>query len=100
MSSSHAIPQGLHFVANSPVAGLAVAERRVESPLATVICIHGGLDRGGSFARLARRMELFDLVAYDRRGYQGSRDLGPLGLEYRRRRSAHARVRTRPKKAR
>ena len=82
MSSSHAIPQGLHFVANSPVAGLAVAERRVESPLATVICIHGGLDRGGSFARLARRMELFDLVAYDRRGYQGSRDLGPLGLEY------------------
>jgi len=82
MTSGHAIPQGLHFVAESAVRGLAVAERRVENPLATVICVHGGLDRGGSFARLARRLELFDLIAYDRRGYQGSRGLGPLGLDY------------------
>jgi pimeloyl-ACP methyl ester carboxylesterase len=82
MSSSHAIPQGLRFVAHSPVPGLAIAERRVEEPLASVICVHGGLDRGGSFARLARRLEHFDLVAYDRRGYQGSRALGPLGLDY------------------
>jgi pimeloyl-ACP methyl ester carboxylesterase len=63
------------------VPGLAVAERRVEHPEATIICIHGGLDRGGSFARLARRTDRFDLVTYDRRGYQGSRDLGPLGFE-------------------
>jgi pimeloyl-ACP methyl ester carboxylesterase len=63
------------------VPGLAVAERRVDRPEATIICIHGGLDRGGSFARLARRTDRFDLVTYDRRGYQGSRDLGPLGLE-------------------
>jgi pimeloyl-ACP methyl ester carboxylesterase len=62
------------------VPGLAVAERRVERPEATIICIHGGLDRGGSFARLARRTDRFDLVTYDRRGYQGSRDLQPLGL--------------------
>lgn len=61
--------------------GLAVAVRRVEHPEATIICIHGGLDRGGSFARLARRTDRFDLVTYDRRGYQASRDLGPLGLE-------------------
>ena len=82
MSSGHAIPRGLHFVADSPVEGLALAERRVENALGSVICVHGGLDRGGSFARLARRLELFNLIAYDRRGYQGSRDLGPLGLEY------------------
>jgi pimeloyl-ACP methyl ester carboxylesterase len=67
-------------VTDSPVPGLAVAERRVERPEATIICIHGGLDRGGSFARLARRTDRFDLVTYDRRGYQGSRDLQPLGL--------------------
>jgi pimeloyl-ACP methyl ester carboxylesterase len=79
--SSPPTPHGLHFVAGSPVPGLAVAERRVEHPDATIICIHGGLDRGGSFARLARRTDRFDLVTYDRRGYQGSRDLGPLGFE-------------------
>jgi pimeloyl-ACP methyl ester carboxylesterase len=79
--TSTSTPHGLHFVAHSPVAGLAVAERRVERPEATIICIHGGLDRGGSFARLARRTDRFDLVTYDRRGYQGSRDLGPPGFE-------------------
>lgn len=79
--SSAPTPHGLHFSAHTPVPGLAVAERRVERPEATVICIHGGLDRGGSFARLARRTDRFDLVTYDRRGYQASRDLGPLGLE-------------------
>jgi pimeloyl-ACP methyl ester carboxylesterase len=82
MTSSSALPQGLHFVAESPVAGLALAERRVAHPLATVICIHGGLDRGGSFARLARRSEQFDLLAYDRRGYQGSRALTPVDFEH------------------
>jgi len=79
--SSPPTPHGLHFVARTPVPGLAVAERRVEHPEATIICVHGGLDRGGSFARLARRTDRFDLVTYDRRGYQGSRDLGPLGFE-------------------
>ncbi len=67
-------------MSESPVPGLAVAERRVERPEATIICVHGGLDRGGSFARLARRTDRFDLVTYDRRGYQASRALGPLGL--------------------
>jgi pimeloyl-ACP methyl ester carboxylesterase len=81
MSTGAAIPLGLHSVPDSPVPGLAVAERRVASPLATIICVHGGLDRGGSFARLARRTEAFDLIAYDRRGYQGSRSLQPLSLE-------------------
>jgi pimeloyl-ACP methyl ester carboxylesterase len=69
-------------VSETPVPGLAVAERRVERPEATIICVHGGLDRGGSFARLARRTDRFDLVSYDRRGYQASRALGPLGLAH------------------
>lgn len=78
--SSASTPHGLHSVTASAVPGLAVAERRVARPEATIICVHGGLDRGGSFARLARRIERFDLVTYDRRGYQGSRQLAPLGL--------------------
>lgn len=81
MSSLPTTPNGLHFVADSAVAGLAVAERRVDIPEATLICVHGGLDRGGSFARLARRINNFDVVTYDRRGYQGSRDLQPLSFE-------------------
>ncbi|HUV57687.1 MAG TPA: alpha/beta hydrolase [Acidimicrobiales bacterium] len=75
-------PLGLHFVPETPVRGLAVAESRVAQPRATIICVHGGLDRGGSFARLARRMDSFDVVAYDRRGYQGSRSLAPLDLDH------------------
>ncbi|MGA7835407.1 MAG: alpha/beta fold hydrolase, partial [Acidimicrobiales bacterium] len=81
MPSSTAPPR-LHFISASPVKGLAVAERRVRSPRATIICVHGALDRGGSFSRLARRLEDFDVVAYDRRGYQGSRDLGPVDLDH------------------
>ena len=82
MTSPSTVPLRLHFMANSPVKGLAVAERRVVHPQASVICVHGALDRGGAFARLARRLDTFDLVAYDRRGYQGSRELKPLGLDY------------------
>ena len=73
-------PRGLRAV-ESPVTGLAVAERRVDDPVAKLICVHGGLDRGGSFARLARRVERFDVIAYDRRGYQGSRASGPAALD-------------------
>lgn len=78
----HTTPRGLHFVTTSPVPGLALAERRVAGAEATIICVHGGLDRAGSFARLARRSDTFNLVAYDRRGYQGSRARGPLGLDH------------------
>ncbi len=65
----------------SPVAGLSYYEHRVADPIATLVCVHGGLDRGGSFSRLARRLETVDVVAYDRRGYQGSRALGPAHLD-------------------
>ena len=81
MTSPLTAPLRLRFVASSPVKGLAVAERRVANPRAAVICVHGALDRASAFARLARRLDTFDLIAYDRRGYQGSRALAPLGLE-------------------
>jgi len=80
VSAPRHLPNGLDLVEPSPVAGLAVFEHRVDDARVTVICVHGGLDRGGSFARLARRLTRDDLVTYDRRGYQGSRDLRPLGL--------------------
>jgi pimeloyl-ACP methyl ester carboxylesterase len=69
-------------VADSPVKGLAVAERRVAESEAALICVHGALDRAGSFTRLSRRITRFDMIAYDRRGYQGSRDAGPVDLEH------------------
>jgi pimeloyl-ACP methyl ester carboxylesterase len=69
-------------VARSPVKGLVVAEHRVAKPEAALICVHGALDRAGSFARLSRRITRFDVIAYDRRGYQGSRDLGPVDLDH------------------
>jgi len=82
VSSPNLTPQGLHRVDRRSTPGLAVFERRTNHPEAVVIAIHGGLDRGGSFARLARRLEHYDLVTYDRRGYQASRDLTPLSLEH------------------
>jgi pimeloyl-ACP methyl ester carboxylesterase len=44
------------------------------------LAVHGALDRAGSFTRLSRRLEDFDLVAFDRRGYQRSRDISPLSF--------------------
>jgi pimeloyl-ACP methyl ester carboxylesterase len=57
------------------VDGLAVFAERGDQARGTVIAVHGGLDRAASFRRLARRLDDLDLVAYDRRGYQGSRGL-------------------------
>jgi pimeloyl-ACP methyl ester carboxylesterase len=81
MPSTPVAPLALQFMADSPVEGLAVAQRRVSNPVATLICIHGGLDRARSFGRLARRLDAFDVIAYDRRGYQQSRELGPLSFD-------------------
>ncbi|MGA2294222.1 MAG: alpha/beta hydrolase [Acidimicrobiales bacterium] len=81
MCPTPAAPLALHYTTSTPVEGLAVAERRVGSPEATLLCIHGGLDRAGSFSRLARRLDNFDVVSYDRRGYQRSRNLTPLSLD-------------------
>lgn len=74
-------PNGLRYLEPSPLGALAVARHQVAHPRATIIAIHGGLDRASSFTRLSRRLEEFDVVAYDRRGYQRSRSLGPGTLE-------------------
>jgi pimeloyl-ACP methyl ester carboxylesterase len=47
---------------------------------ATVIFVHGSLDRGDSFRLAMRRLPEFATLAYDRRGYQGSRNGGVVGL--------------------
>ncbi|MBW4030603.1 MAG: alpha/beta hydrolase [Acidobacteria bacterium] len=75
--SSAPPPSGLRYVEPSPLGALAIAHHRVPAPRATVIAIHGGLDRASSFTRVSRRLEEFDVIAYDRRGYQRSRELGP-----------------------
>jgi pimeloyl-ACP methyl ester carboxylesterase len=38
-----------------------------------VVLVHGSLDRAQSFRRVMRRLTGLDVVAYDRRGYAGSR---------------------------
>lgn len=59
------------------VPGLNVYSRRVARAHYSLIAVHGGLDRATSFSRLVRRLEGVSVFAYDRRGYQGSRDRGP-----------------------
>lgn len=45
-----------------------------------VVFVHGGLDRGASFARTALRLPELALVIYDRRGYRSSRRAGAAPL--------------------
>jgi pimeloyl-ACP methyl ester carboxylesterase len=62
-------------------AGLHLSARTAPSPgAATVILVHGSLDRGDSFRLVMRRLPEFTTVAYDRRGYQGSRAGGVVDL--------------------
>jgi pimeloyl-ACP methyl ester carboxylesterase len=63
-------------------AGLHIIERPGTAPGApTLVLVHGSLDRADSFGRVIRRLPEFAIVAYDRRGYQGSRAAGVVGLE-------------------
>lgn len=62
-------PTGLHVVVHH--------EPRPGVP--TVVLVHGSLDRGASFARVARRLPEFRVLSYDRRGYRHSRSMRPLG---------------------
>jgi pimeloyl-ACP methyl ester carboxylesterase len=43
-----------------------------------VVLVHGSLDRGASFSRAVRRLTDLHVITYDRRGYHGSRRVGPL----------------------
>jgi pimeloyl-ACP methyl ester carboxylesterase len=61
--------------------GLHVIERAAEPPGGpTVVLVHGSLDRAESFRRVMRRLPDVHVVAYDRRGYQGSRAGGVVGV--------------------
>jgi pimeloyl-ACP methyl ester carboxylesterase len=63
-------PAALHFTSRpAPAPGAA-----------TVVFVHGSLDRGDSFRLAMRRLPEFATLAYDRRGYQGSRDGGVVDL--------------------
>lgn len=60
--------------------GLAITRRvRPELPDATplVILVHGAMDRSASFGRVMRRLPEYEVIAYDRRGYAGSRPADP-----------------------
>ena len=63
-------PAGLHFIERLGAAAGAP----------TVVLVHGSLDRAESFRRVMRRLPEFAVVAYDRRGYQGSRGAGVVDL--------------------
>ncbi len=61
--------------------GLHVIERAADHEGApTVVLVHGSLDRAESFRRVMRRMPNVGIVAYDRRGYQESRDAGVVDM--------------------
>jgi pimeloyl-ACP methyl ester carboxylesterase len=63
-------------------AGIHVIERAgPDQDAPTVILVHGSLDRAESFRRVLRRLPDLSVVAYDRRGYQGSRQGGVVGLD-------------------
>jgi pimeloyl-ACP methyl ester carboxylesterase len=63
-----------------PAALNVVARPTVEPGAATVVFVHGSLDRGDSFRRVMRRLPELRIVSYDRRGYQGSRAGGVTDL--------------------
>jgi len=63
-------------------AALHVLSRPADAPgAATVVFVHGSLDRGESFRRVMRRLPELATVSYDRRGYQGSRGGGVVDLD-------------------
>ncbi len=62
-------------------AALQVSTRPAPAPgAATVVFVHGSLDRGESFRRVMRRLPDLATITYDRRGYQGSRGAGVTDL--------------------
>jgi pimeloyl-ACP methyl ester carboxylesterase len=67
-------PRGLKITEHPPEGGWDGYEGPV------VVFVHGSLDRGDSFLRTVRRLPGWGAVTYDRRGYQGSRDLPPTDL--------------------
>jgi pimeloyl-ACP methyl ester carboxylesterase len=54
--------------------GLAVQRWPSPGATASVVVVHGTMDRAASFRRLVRRLRDVEVVTYDRRGYAGSRN--------------------------
>ena len=69
------LPAGLHVVERPPPGGWPDHRGPV------VVLVHGSLDRAASFTRTLRRLPgACGVVAFDRRGYQGSRQGTPVGV--------------------
>ena len=56
------------------VDGLATYHYDADGP--PIVIVHGTMDRAAGVRRTARALEGYDVVAFDRRGYAGSRDAG------------------------
>ena len=76
MSSARTARHGFGTQTETTARGIELFLRPAQEPAGTVVMVHGTLDRGGSFTRMARRLDALDCAAYDRRGYQSSRSLG------------------------
>jgi pimeloyl-ACP methyl ester carboxylesterase len=59
------------------VEGLFVAEHDPGGAVATVVLVHGSLDRSAAFARVQRHLDDLRVLRYDRRGYGRSLATGP-----------------------
>jgi pimeloyl-ACP methyl ester carboxylesterase len=58
------------------VDGLAVKRFTAPDPRASVVIVHGTMDRASSFRRVVRHLADVEVIIYDRRGYAGSADAG------------------------
>jgi pimeloyl-ACP methyl ester carboxylesterase len=58
------------------VDGLAAKRFSPPDARASVIVVHGTMDRGSSFRRMVRHLPDLEVILYDRRGYAGSADAG------------------------
>ena len=76
MSSTRLARHGFASEVRTTGRDLELFYRPAAEATATVVMVHGTLDRGGSFTRMARRMAGHNVATYDRRGYQSSRALG------------------------
>ena len=63
------MPPGLHIRTRPPL------DPGGPSPV-RVVLVHGAMDRGGSFGRVAQKLRDFEVVTYDRRGYARSMHVG------------------------
>ena len=69
-----------HDLSGRPPPHRAARHRHRHRAPPTVVFVHGSLDRGDSFRLVMRRLPELATVAYDRRGYQGSRGGGVVDL--------------------